>query len=554
MVSPLWAVAHPIDSLKVLVPTAKHDTTAVRLYTQIADKFFEQKQNDSALYYYNLALTKVKPQFEQIYNPNIYYKLNLLFYNSGSYSTAIDYLFKTLAFYDDIRRTPHDTVQVNLEVAKLYIHMGRAYFSLTNYTKAIEAFEKSYNLTVPIAQNSTDPEISKQLFIATFNMGSANLSLKNYQKARKYFENALSLNERIGNIEYDAVLYNHLGIVFDSENTLPKAKEYYEKSIAFREVLKDTSGLAQVFNNLGRLEYARGNYNSAVHNLNKALEYSQKGGNLKSEMLAADMLSKTYEKQNKHIQALQMHKLFKQLTDSLNNSNQLEKAARLELQYLHDRQVKDMAFNQQIELAKRERQALIYLIIAGIFLFTLIVLHLMNRNKATKIKQVKAEKERLELEQEKLSLEKENLTLDLEHKNKELTTNVMYLLNKNELLTSISEKLFAIRHKLLPENKPIVQEILHELEKNIDNTIWDEFEVRFQNVQQDFYKRLYEKHPNLTPNEIKLCAFLKLNMTTKDISSITLQSVKSIEVARTRLRKKMGINRDENLIQLLQEL
>jgi DNA-binding CsgD family transcriptional regulator len=99
-----------------------------------------------------------------------------------------------------------------------------------------------------------------------------------------------------------------------------------------------------------------------------------------------------------------------------------------------------------------------------------------------------------------------------------------------------------------------IQDIMREMQSNIDHTVWNEFEVRFQQVHNDFYQKLIEKYPDLTPNEIKICAFLKLNMTSKDISAITFQSVKSIQVARNRLRKKMGIERDENLVLLLQQL
>jgi DNA-binding CsgD family transcriptional regulator len=92
------------------------------------------------------------------------------------------------------------------------------------------------------------------------------------------------------------------------------------------------------------------------------------------------------------------------------------------------------------------------------------------------------------------------------------------------------------------------------MKSNVDNTSWDEFEIRFHQVHQDFYKKLSEKIPNLTPNEKRLCAFLRLNMTTKEIAGITFQSIKSIQVARTRMRKKMDIERDENLISFLQDL
>jgi DNA-binding CsgD family transcriptional regulator len=131
----------------------------------------------------------------------------------------------------------------------------------------------------------------------------------------------------------------------------------------------------------------------------------------------------------------------------------------------------------------------------------------------------------------------------------------LYLLRKNEFISSIINKLLSLKKsKDDPENDRWIQDILREMQSNLDNTVWSEFEMRFQQVHQDFYQKLLERYPDLTPNEIKICAFLKLNMTTKDISAITFQSVKSIQVARNRLRKRMGIPRDENLVAALQQL
>jgi len=152
-------------------------------------------------------------------------------------------------------------------------------------------------------------------------------------------------------------------------------------------------------------------------------------------------------------------------------------------------------------------------------------------------------------------MEKQQLQMELDFRNKELSTHVIYLLRKNEFISSIINKLLTVKRSMEgPENDSWIQDILREMQSNVDNTVWGEFEVRFQQVHQDFYEKLREKYPDLTPNEIKICAFLKLNMTTKDISAITFQTVKSIQVARNRLRKKMGISRDENLVSTIQQL
>jgi len=94
-----------------------------------------------------------------------------------------------------------------------------------------------------------------------------------------------------------------------------------------------------------------------------------------------------------------------------------------------------------------------------------------------------------------------------------------------------------------------------ELENEIDTNSWKEFELRFQDVHQNFYEKLQKLFPDLTPSERKLAAFLKLNMSSKEISVITGQSIRSLEVARYRLRKKLGItNQDVNLIGFLSDL
>ncbi len=552
-----WA-APSVDSLKTLAVSAKHDTVAVRLYTQIADEFFVQKQNDSALYYYNLALTRVKPQFEQIYNPDIYFKIFRVFHNIGNYASSIEYLYKTLRYYDDIQNAPHDTSAVRLKVAQIYIAIGVSHFSMKNFQKALYYFEYGQNLINSMSLNSDNPELARLLFIFNLNRGSINVELNQFEEARKYYNDALLLNQLIGIEEYNAVLYNNLGIIYKEEGEYDKAHELYMKALEIRTLLKDTSGMAQVYNNLGNLEMTFNNYTKAIEYLNLSLDYSKKSGNKKSEILSIDILSQTFEKAGNHQKALATYKQFKHLHDSIISKEQLEQTTHLELQYQFEKQRKELDIMKQVELAKKEKKALVYLIIAVFFLFSLVVFFLVSRNHQNRIER---ENEKLALEQKNLNLEnsnlkltKEKLELELDYRNKELATHVMYLLQKNEYLTSVTQQLLAIKDNLLPKNQPLIQSIIQNLKLNIDNTVWEEFEVRFQNVQQDFYEKLHEKFPNLTPNEIKLCAFLRLNMTTKEISSITAQSPESIHMARSRLRKKMGISRDINLISLLQEI
>ncbi len=550
-----------IDSLKTVLKQSRTDTAALKIYSQIGDRFTKMAQHDSALFYYTKALELSENQSSNKFKYIVYNQLGLLFTASGNYSISLEYYFKMLSMLDAESSTEHDTTSLDNKYAGLYVQMGTCYFFMENLAKSLEYYQKSLEKVMQKATINPAYKESESQLVLYINMGSAHLSGRAFDKAQANFEKALEMSKPLNNQIYFGVLFNNLGIVYKEKKDYKKAFDFYNKALQIRKELNDSAGMAQVYNNLGDCYYLTGDYEKSIDCLEKALIISRKVKNIRSQMKAANFLSLAHEKVSRYSDALEMHRLYKQLHDSIINTEQIQTSARLELQYHYEKQRKENELKQEIALARKERKALIYMIIAAVLLFSFIIVILLNRNQRIKMKQVSLIKESLELEQKNLNLEKQNLILEkqnlqleLEYRNKELATHVMYLVNKNEFLSSVTEKLLAIRHMLLPENKVIIQEIIREMKSNIDNTVWNEFEVRFQNVHQDFYQKLGEKYPDLTPNETKLCAFLRLNMTTKDISAITFQSVKSILVARARLRKKIGINRDENLVSILQQL
>lgn len=557
----LFAISK-IDSLKTELASVTSDTASIRLYSQIASELFKIDSNpDSVLLYLNKAIGLSEKYGYSKHLYSVYGQFAQLFSKSGNYSISLDYYFKILNLLDIELAKGHDSLALCNKYASTYVAIGTTYFNLENNAKALEYYQKSLEKIDQLARLDPAYPVNEKRLIIFINMGGAYLSNRNLEEARLNFEKALEMNKRINNQVYYGVLYNNLGIVYKEKKELAKAYDYYNKCLEIRTKLTDSAGLAQVYNNLGDYYYITGDYAKAVEILNKALLFSRKTGNIRSQLKAANFLSMTYEKINKPDNALAMHKLFKQLNDSIINSEQIENTARLELQYQYEKQRKESELQQEIQLARKERKALIYLIIAGLLFFSFVIVVLLNRNQRIKMKQSKLLQESLELESKNLNLEKQNLLLEkqnleleLEFRNKELATHVMYLLKKNEFIGAITEKLLALKPMLLPENKLWMQDIVKEMKSNIDNTVWGEFEVRFQQVHKDFYLKLSEKFPDLTPNETKLCAFLRLNMTTKDISAITFQSLKSIQVARARLRKKMDISRDDNLVSYLQQL
>jgi len=150
-----------------------------------------------------------------------------------------------------------------------------------------------------------------------------------------------------------------------------------------------------------------------------------------------------------------------------------------------------------------------------------------------------------------LKIREDNHFLEIESKKRELLSKTMILLKINRLHESFQEKMEAIqcdKHKPDCEVYCFSQIHTNEIIKSGNEQIWNELEHHFEQINDSFYKNITHQFPNLTPNERKLCAYLRLNLSTKDISSITSQSLRSIEIARTRLREKLNLKgADEDL-------
>lgn len=178
-------------------------------------------------------------------------------------------------------------------------------------------------------------------------------------------------------------------------------------------------------------------------------------------------------------------------------------------------------------------------------------------NKAYKRKHLKLIKENekelrmknLEAEKKIVELQNDQLERDMANKNKELAISTMSLIKKNEFLTSIKEKL-----KTANEFSK-VRSVIKTIDKDIDEEDnWNIFKDAFNNADKDFFKKIKSKHPNLTANDLKLCAYLRLNLSSKEIAPLLNISVKSVEIKRYRLRKKMELTHDSNLVNYILEV
>ena len=150
-------------------------------------------------------------------------------------------------------------------------------------------------------------------------------------------------------------------------------------------------------------------------------------------------------------------------------------------------------------------------------------------------------KKNVELEKEIYIQKEEKLNAIIEQKKRELTSATLKLMQINQFNNEIIPIIKKVIKHTNSNEKELLVKIVSKLKTRSSTMFWDEFEVSFSQVHPHFYTNILKQFPDLTTNDKRLCAFMSMNLTTKEIATILQKSVRSIEIARTRLRNKLGI-------------
>ncbi len=141
----------------------------------------------------------------------------------------------------------------------------------------------------------------------------------------------------------------------------------------------------------------------------------------------------------------------------------------------------------------------------------------------------------------------------LENKKRELVSSALRLIQISEQNDKLIRDLTSIQVHTNKKGTEIIQKLIKEYNSQQHSMTWQEFEMRFENVYESFYQRLKEEFPGLSNSEKKLCALLRLNLSSKEIATLTSQDAKSVDMARYRLRKKLGLAQEQNLSDYLNQ-
>ena len=524
-----------LDSAEYCVRQAMNLAGSLGKYEPLGDVYMARgnllvirNRLDVAQHEFNMALTFFRLSGNTRKQSNVYLLLGNIYTVCNNYPDALRMYMEGIW---QAEKTNHKKV-----LSHCYNNVGSIYYETGNRAASMDYLSRAMKLFRETGDSLSMGTCLMNIGMMYKQMGNHELAIENLEHARRIFE---SREDRVD----EAISVMDIGGVYSDQGDFIKALEFLQESESIlgktgRQYLgPEGYSVSELMIQTGIVDLYLGKLPEARSNLLKGyrMGITQKQSQL--VMTASENLAKLYEKEKKLDSAVFFYKIFYRNSDSISRAL-AEKTSKLtEAQMNYEKKRKETDLTLQFERSKRKTVIVIYVISGAVLLAVIFILFLLLKIERQKKRQAE--------------IEKASLDEKLEFQNKEMTTNVMYLNKMNEQVVQIAEKLRNLQIEEGTHNAKIIRSIINELQQGSGADSMKEFEIRFQNVHKDFYKNLLEKCPDLTPNELKLCAFLRLNMSTKDISSLTYQSENSLMVARTRLRQKLGIHRQENLISFL---
>lgn len=497
---------------------------------------------ESAINGYTEALKAYRAVDEKHGMAICYNSLGNIYTTQGNYPIALE------SFQNGLKI--NEERQEMKAVSKSLVSIGSIYFAQKEYSKALEYNQR----VVKIAESTNDKHA---LAGSLLNIGLIYLQTDN-QQALEYFHKALYISKDLKIISLQISLLLNIGKLYYKDSNTVKALDSFNEALAIAEARGIKSSVSNAKHQIANIYYDKKEYSKATEYSLESLEIAKDHKLIETEKELHGLLSEIYAATKNYKSAYIHSQLFKQLSDKIFNESNIRQITELEYTYNFERDKQALILEQQkreaIQIAERRQQSIIIVILAiSSVLASTLAIYILRlyrfKNRANKAMQ--------EFEQEKkrmLEQEIERINLELEQNHKSLAATSLKLIQNSERNADMLRRLEELTESVTPESKRALQGLVSDFKRASRTSNWSEFELLFQKVHNSFYEKLNENFPDLTANERKLCAFLKLNMSSKDIANITFQSEEALKKARQRLRQKLGIERDTNLSAFLQNI
>jgi len=530
---------------------------AAKVYTAMAQLFIDEKKLERAdeLFSKSLSLREKASDSSGVVNNLI--NLGNLRYIEGKYEESSDYFYRALRIANALGN--------NSMAGITLMNMANVLTQQKNYNKAIEYLEQA------LEYHRKDGN-SKEEANVLHNIGIIHFEKKDYELAKDYFIQALTIKEALKTDPAAMIkIYNNLGLIAKEENNPDVAERYYASTLRIARQSGDKPGEAVALNNLGSLKMMQGT-SGVLDELLGSLQIAQSLGLKKLILSNYDNLQQFYSLRKDWENAYDYSQKYRALNDSIFNE---ESAARIiELQTKYDTEMKEkenqiLRERQRIQLLRNRLLTLIAVVLALLATSFFIMFRLKRQSlrqshelfvKETELSQMKLnESERRNRNlQEVLFAEEEIKKLQIqsiEQKNHELTSATLLIANKNEVFENLRRMAEQVRINGSKDENEKIKEIIREINRQTDvENQWEQFRVHFESIHKSFFVKLREANAGLTQTDLQLCAYIKLNMGTKEVGRLMNITPESVNTHRYRLRKKITLKAEQTLDEFIHGL
>ena len=499
------------------------------VYWSYAGMGIVQKQSGNfsdAILCYNKALKVASEAGMKNEEAYCFNNLGNVYRKQGDFAKAMEAYQKAI--------TKFNILNDKLAASDCLNNIGNLYLDNGDPFRALEYYNKSIGF--PEVRND-----NYRMIIRSKNLADAYTELKDYENAEQFLDDATKLAEKAGDKSKLASCYAQYGKLHKAKGTIEIAVAYLKKSAALFNESGARAEEAEAWVELAVTELQAELVNDAIIHAHAGEILAKEVGALKTLLLANKCLADCYEKKGDPAKALLYLSNAMMLKDSIFSVGKNRTIEEIEAGF-----VQSGLKNENLMLAQNnllQKQAIhnrnLFLLLLAICLVLSIALVwiVYKRNMQTK-KEAGLVKQ---LSDQKI----EKLSEDIGGKDRELTSKTMLINQKNQLLEKLISELEQLKKSDV--SSATIHNLQMELKQELSPNAWKEFELSFNEVHPGFQQRLLENYPELTPAERRLCSFVRLDMNTREISSLSGQSIKSIEVARTRIRKKLNIPHENNL-------
>lgn len=436
------------------------------------------------------------------------------------------------------------------QTAQLYSLMGRVYSKLGDYNKGIELNDKATSIFKSLGDSASVAGCYNE-------RGVMHYLLDEFVVAEKFLQRALTINRTQRNLKEIATNLNNLCLY---QGDTEKKLSLIQEAIAINKNLDAQWSLGENYNNMGKQYYFSEQYPQALEALQKAYEYAR---NIGAKELICDNYeysSWVYAAIGDYKQAYTRLSQMYALSKELQSSNKLRNIEQ-EISYKRYQDQKYATEMQEqtykIELLKRNLWFLGSVLVLGLA-FSIFLYKWYKRRKGLQLIEARYQ---LELSQRELSelklhqqeLELQNIQNALDSSQQEVTSFAVFLRSRNELLDKIREMIkegYKMDNQtLIPHLKKVNAYISqYQSGDKTNNALL----LNIEDKSKEFIERLTKEHPNLTQGEKYLATMLRVNLSTKEISMISGNSPKTINMNRYRLRKALNLPTEKDLVEYLQ--